>query len=249
MLQFALLIVIGLFVGLFVISMGGGGGAIYLGVLTAVFNLAPASAAATSIITALPSLAIGCWLYYRQGQINFHLGNTMLISAIPSVIIGALIAPFIPTKLYNLIIGLILFILGVQVLYKLRTSSQPQEAHSSKLLPLIFGAISGLMVGVAGLSGGGPIMAGLLVMGASMIQASATSSYVLICMSVIGAITHLSGGQIDWSVGISLMCGAIIGAAIAPKLMKKVAVGRGAVILKIIMGVLLIFMGLKTFLN
>ena len=248
MLQFALLIVIGLFVGLFVISMGGGGGAIYLGVLTAVFNLAPASAAATSIITALPSLAIGCWLYYRQGQINFHLGNTMLISAIPSVIIGALIAPFIPTKLYNLIIGLILFILGVQVLYKLRTSSQPQEAHSSKLLPLILGAISGLMAG-GRVKRWRPIMAGLLVMGASMIQASATSSYVLICMSVIGAITHLSGGQIDWSVGISLMCGAIIGAAIAPKLMKKVAVGRGAVILKIIMGVLLIFMGLKTFLN
>ncbi|AMV63083.1 Hypothetical protein ADU72_1093 [Pediococcus damnosus] len=249
MLQFALLIVIGFFVGLFVISMGGGGGAIYLGVLTAVFNLAPASAAATSIVTALPSLAIGSWLYYRQGQINFHLGNTMLISAIPSVIIGALIAPFIPTKLYNLIIGLILFVLGVQVLYKLKANSRTQNPHSSKVLPLIFGAISGLMVGVAGLSGGGPITAGLLLMGASMIQASATSSYVLICMSIIGALTHLSGGQIDWSVGICLMAGSIIGAAIAPKLMKKFAVGNGAVVLKVIMGVLLIFMGIKTFLN
>ena len=104
------------------------------------------------------------------------------------------------------------------------------------------------MVGVAGLSGGGPIMTGLLVLGASMIQASATSSYVLICMSIVGAIMHLSGGQVDWSAGFSLMIGAIVGAAIAPRLMKKFAVGRGALILNIFMGVMLILMGLKTML-
>lgn len=249
MLQFISLVLIGLLVGIFVISMGGGGGAIYLGVLTAVFNLAPASAAATSIITALPSLAIGSWLYYRQRQINFHLGNIMLLAAIPFVIVGALIAPFIPTKVYNVIIGLILLILGIQVLYKVRNGQKKSTANTSKTLPTIFGIISGLMVGVAGLSGGGPIMAGLLLMGASMIQASATSSYVLVCMSVVGALTHLSGGQVDWAVGISLMCGAIVGAAIAPKLMTKFAVGRGAVILNIIMGILLVFMGIKTLLN
>ncbi|MDV7718448.1 hypothetical protein GA840_00915 [Pediococcus ethanolidurans] len=45
------------------------------------------------------------------------------------------------------------------------------------------------------------------------------------------------------------MGGAIVGAAIAPKLMTKFAVGRGAVILNIIMGVLLVFMGIKTLLN
>ena len=242
------MIIVGLFVGIFVISMGGGGGSIYLGVLTAVFNLAPASAAATSIVTSLPALAMGCWLYYRQGQINFHLGNTMLISAIPSVIIGALIAPFIPTKLYSVIIGLILFVLGIQILYKLHGNSKTKTQQQSKKLPLIFGSISGLMVGVAGLSGGGPIMAGLLVLGASMIQASATSSYVLICMSIVGAIMHLSGGQVDWSAGFSLMIGAIVGAAIAPRLMKKFAVGRGALILNIFMGIMLILMGLKTML-
>ncbi|KRN67027.1 hypothetical protein IV80_GL001117 [Pediococcus cellicola] len=238
----------GLLVGVFVISMGGGGGAIYLGILTAVFNLAPASAAATSIVTALPSLAIGSWLYYRQGQINFHLGNIMLLSAVPSVLVGAFIAPFIPTKIYTIIIGLILLVLGIQVLYKVRKGNKKASANPSKTLPVIFGVISGLMVGVAGLSGGGPIMAGLLLMGAPMIQASATSSYVLVCMSIVGALTHVSGGQVDWPIGISLICGAVVGAAIAPRLMKKFAVGRGAIILNVIMGVLLVFMGTKTLL-
>lgn len=240
------MLIIGLFVGIFVISMGGGGGSIYLGVLTAFFSLAPASAAATSIVTSLPALAIGCWLYYRQGKINFTLGNTMLIAAIPAVIVGALLAPYIPTRIYSVIIGLILFILGIQMLYNLRGSRKTKVPQNSKKLPLIFGAISGLMVGVAGLSGGGPIMAGLLLLGASMLQASATSSYVLICMSLVGAVLHLAGGQVDWSAGISLMLGAMVGAVIAPLLMKKFAVGKGALALNIFMGFLLILMGLKT---
>lgn len=246
MLQFILLILIGLLVGTFVISTGGGGGSIYLGVLTTIFGLAPAAAAATSIVTALPALAIGSWLYYRQGQINFHLGNTMLVSALPAVIIGSLLAPYIPTKIYSLIIGLILIVLGLQILYKLIAKNKNKAPTQSKLLPLVFGALSGLMVGIAGLSGGGPIMAGLLMMGATMINASATSSYVLICMSIVGALLHLTGGHIDWSAGIGLMIGATTGAALAPRLMKKFATGRGEIILKIVIGALLVLLGVKT---
>lgn len=85
------LILIGLAVGVFVISLGGGGGAIYLGVLTAIFQLPPATAAATSIVTALPALILGSLAYYRQGLINFQLGNRMMLSAIPSIIVGYLI--------------------------------------------------------------------------------------------------------------------------------------------------------------
>lgn len=36
-----LMVIVGLAVGVFVISLGGGGGAIYLGVLTAIFQLSP----------------------------------------------------------------------------------------------------------------------------------------------------------------------------------------------------------------
>ena len=50
-----LMVIVGLAVGIFVISLGGGGGAIYLGVLTAIFQLSPGAAAATSIFTSLPA--------------------------------------------------------------------------------------------------------------------------------------------------------------------------------------------------
>ena len=47
------------------------------------------------------------------------------------------------------------------------------------------------MVGIDGLSGGGPIVAGLLLMGLDMINAAATSAYVLIGTSIVGALLHV----------------------------------------------------------
>jgi Predicted permeases len=114
-----LMVIVGLAVGIFVISLGGGGGAIYLGVLTAIFQLSPGAAAATSIVTSLPALITGSWSYYRRGLINFRLGNRMLIAAIPSIFVGFFISPWLPERVYKLVIGLILIFLGVQLIVKL----------------------------------------------------------------------------------------------------------------------------------
>ena len=125
-----LLIAVGLLVGVFVISLGGGGGAIYLGVLTALFNLPPATAAATSIVTALPALGLGSWSYYRRGMINFHLGNRMLVAAIPSIFVGFWLSPWLPEKIYKLVIGLILAVLGIQLVYKVYHQPARKQAAS-----------------------------------------------------------------------------------------------------------------------
>lgn len=61
------MIPIGLLVGAVMLALGGGGGAIYLGILAGIMGLPPAIAAATSIITALPALIMGSYSYYRRG--------------------------------------------------------------------------------------------------------------------------------------------------------------------------------------
>lgn len=248
--NFVLMIVIGLAVGTFMIALGGGGGAVYLGVLTAVFGLSPVTAAATSIITALPALALGAWSYYRRGLIDFHVGNCMLIAALPSVVVGYLISPWIPEKIYKLIIGVILAILGIQLIYKVYHQS-PKSADTGgahkQWASWGYGILAGLMVGIAGLSGGGPVTAGLLLLGVSMVRTSATSSYVLLGMSILGAILHLSGGHIDWQAAGGLIIGSLVGAALAPSviiwLTKK---PQRALIIKVLLGIMLIIMGIKT---
>lgn len=241
--EMVFLILIGILVGVLVISMGGGGGAIYLGILTSLFHLPASIAATTSLITAIPSLFLGAYGYYRQGKINFKIGNKMIISALPAVLVGSLIAPIIPKMVYTIIIGIILIILGIQILLK-HGSNNKEGENTSNLKAISYGLLSGLMVGIAGLSGGGPIVAGLLLMGLDMVNAAATSAYVLISTSIVGAILHISGGQVDWSVGIGLMAGSLIGASIAPLLMTKIK--RISIWLPPIMGILLIFMGIKT---
>lgn len=238
----------GLLVGIFVISLGGGGGTIYLGVLTALFNLPPATAAATSIVTALPALLVGAWSYYQRGMIEFRLGNRMLVAAIPSIFIGFWISPWLPEKLYKLVIGLILAALGIQIIYKTYHQSAKQPS-SSKWGSIAYGVIGGLMVGVAGLSGGGPITAGLLLLGVGMANASATSAYVLVGMSIVGALLHLSGGAVDWQAAGGLIVGSLVGALLAPPVILWLTrKPQRALVIKLILGAMLIVMGIKTIL-
>lgn len=239
-----LLLIAGLLVGIFVISMGGGGGAIYLGLLASVFKISPISAAATSIVTALPSIFIGSWGYYRQKKIDFRLGNQMLIAAVPAVIVGALVAPYIPVHIYRMVIGIILIILGIRIFVPNKQSSTPKT--QSLVLASVYGVISGLMVGIAGLSGGGPVLAGLLILGLDTFEAVATSSYVLAGLSVVGAVMHLAGGNVDWQSGLPLMIGAAVGALIAPILMKHLSKSAHFGLVQLVMGVLIIFMGVNT---
>lgn len=242
---FILLVILGVVIGTIVIALGGGGAAFYLGVLTAFFNLAPASAAATSIVTALPSLVIGTIIYIKQGRVNFHYGNQMLISALPAVIIGALVAPFIPQLIYTWLIAIILTALGIQIIIKQRSTSTKNKTHG-KFAAAMYGVLSGLMVGIAGLSGGGPILAGLLILGLDTFNATATSSYVLVGMSFLGSIMHMTNGSIYWQAGIPLIIGAIIGAFIAPLLVNKLAKSKRAYLVQYFIAILLIFMGIKT---
>lgn len=108
-----LLIIVGFIIGTVVITLGGGGAAFYLGILTTVFGLGPASAAATSLVTSFPSLLIGSYSYFRLHKIKLRIAWRMIIFAVPAVVVGSLISPYIPVKIYSYIIGGILAILGL----------------------------------------------------------------------------------------------------------------------------------------
>jgi uncharacterized membrane protein YfcA len=101
------------------------------------------------------------------------------------------------------------------------------------------------MVGIAGLSGGGPVMAGLLLLGLNMPQAAATSSYALIALSIVGLIFHSTQGNIAWQVGLLLMVGSLAGAAIMPRILAHFDPRKVTKILQPVMGILLVLMAIK----
>lgn len=86
-----------------------------------------------------------------------------------------------------------------------------KQGHA-RLQASLFGIFGGLMVGVAGMSGGAVIIAGLFLLGLKDFQATATSTYVLVFMTATGALFHIAGGQVEWAAGLPLMIGALVGA-------------------------------------
>jgi Sulfite exporter TauE/SafE. len=75
-------------------------------------GLPTAVAVPTSLIVALPALFFGFLTQMRVKNVNFHIGNQMIIAAIPGIIIGTVSAKFIPQNLYNWIVGSIFLVMG-----------------------------------------------------------------------------------------------------------------------------------------
>lgn len=254
-----LLLVVGLLVGTFVIALGSGGGSIYVGILTAVLGLDPAVATATALITTLPSLVIGTWGYYEKKHMDFHKGNRMLISALPSVIICSIVSFWIPKAVYSYILAAILFFVGGVILYKAfhkkkgktkdftgaSGAARPRKLWETVAIYAVFGILGGVMAGIGGMSGGEPIFAGLLILGDNVFETISTSSWVVICMGILGASVHLIGGHVDFEVAIPLTIGAVCGALVAPHVARFITRGGRAKWLEGALGIALLAMGIR----
>ena len=236
-------VVCGFLIGFFVISTGGGGAALYLGVLTGLCGLSAAHAVDTSLLTAIPALCFGALSFYRHGNVNVKLARQFLYFALPTVIVASLLARYIPEKIYAPLIGLVLVVLGVQMYF--RKVRQTEDIHVDRVKAAYYAILSGLMIGIGGLSGGGVIMAGLLAMGEDMLGTVATSSFILVWTSLIGAVMHMTGGGVSYFYALLLIIGSVTGALIAPRVLSRVNQATFDRICKPVISLIVILMGLQ----
>lgn len=243
-----LILAYGLIIGSFVSLIGGGGAALYLGVLTSQLGLSPAIAVSTSLLVALPALFFGFLTQMRIKNVNFHVGNQMIIAAIPGIVMGTVSAAYIPQHLYNWLVGIIFIVMGGLVLSKTwRKTATPLTGTHQVWLARGFGLLSGLMVGIGGLSGGATTAAGLAILGLTTVSAAGTATYVLTAMSAISLIGHLFTSTFAWQAGWLLMLGAIIGAVITPLVIHRLDLNRVNRLLTPFLGLLIIYFGVKMF--
>ena len=167
MIQYIALPIVGFLVGLLIISLGGGGGAVYVGILTAFFNIPPAIAASTSLATMIPTTAVGTFSHWKAGNVNFRFGLTMMIGGVAGSIAGSLCSGLLPQILYNKLTGIILLLLAVQMLVsymkKKRKRNDTEDINQAKKADTIKAVCFGLFGGA--MSGRSWIKAGLLVLG------------------------------------------------------------------------------------
>ncbi len=120
-LEALLLVAIGIGVGTYAAAIGSGGGFIIAPLL--LLRHASASppeitAASLSVVLILSSMSSA--LYWRAGRLDVPLALALAASAIPGALLGAALTSFVPRTVFALGMALLLFVLGVRMIWRPR---------------------------------------------------------------------------------------------------------------------------------
>ena len=240
-----LLILCGFLIGFILIFLGMGA-ALYIGCLITIFHLSAKTAAASALVVTLPALIIGTLINHRTHTIDYHRGNFLLKWALLGTIGGSLIVPFTNHNLYQLIISIILIVLASTILWNSISHSRKRKSSklTAKYFPPVASIISGVMTGLAGMSGG------VLLLNAPVAQAAATSSYIRIWTTLLGVGLHWHTMTIAWHPVLFMALGTALGAACAPLMMRLIGQrNRNFIsrVMKPLIAIILLYMGIKPF--
>jgi uncharacterized membrane protein YfcA len=237
-------ILFGIAVGLIGTLIGVGGGFLMIPVLLFCFkDKSPAVITAISLAVICVNSSSGSFAYARMKRINYRAGLLFAASAVPGAIAGAFIIDYIPQRIFNLVFGTILLLIGVYLFVS--TNKMLKSEHESKTFPkynlgagMVISTFTGLISSLLGIGGGiihVPMMVYLLRFPVHF--ATATSHFTLAIMTFFGTLVHIYHGDLtgQWKIVLLLSAGVIAGAQIGAALSQKV---HGSLIIKILSAVL-----------
>jgi len=236
--------IVGFLIGLLVTTLGGGGGGLYVPILT-LLGVAPQVAVATSLATVLPTTAVGAYSHNRKGNVDVQTGLILGAGGIIGTLLGAYVANLIPPNLLKKSLGLLLLIFAIPMIRRFITtykkSKTPPETNPEnqretgedpdretlkltgpkRIFASLFGVAGGVLAGVFGLSGTPPISAGLYSLGLPTLMVVGTTVFVLVFNSLAGIGGYLFLGRFDVVLTVLLGGGAVVGSFLGPKLLEK----------------------------
>ena len=236
-LNILLLPLFGFLIGILVSTLGGGGGGLYAPVLILIFGVPTQTAVATSLASVLPTTAAGAFSHYREGNVDIRIGLVLGIGGVIGTLIGVYIANLISPTLLRKILGIFTLLMLFPMLRSaLKRRKKPDEEKieeenlkkstrltgPKRVIATFFGVAGGIMAGIFGISGTPPVVAGLYSLGMPAILVVGTTVFVLIFNSAAGIGGYFLMGKLDLPLIILLGGGAVIGALIGPKLLKKI---------------------------
>lgn len=247
-LTLVILPIVGFLIGLLVTTLGGGGGGLYVPILT-LLGVTPQVAVATSLATVLPTTAVGAYSHNKKGNVDVRTGIILGVGGVIGTLLGAYVANLIPPYLLKKGLGFLLLIFAIPMIRRfLRVYRKPKtiddmdsiadknevqervEAPEKDTLNLtgpkqifasLFGVSGGVLAGVFGLSGTPPISAGLYSLGLPTIMVVGTTVFVLVFNSLAGIGGYLFLGRFDVVLTVLLGGGAVVGSFLGPRLLEK----------------------------
>jgi uncharacterized protein len=239
-LVFLICLLIGILTAFVGSLVGLGGGVILIPSLLILHQFVPGFEWATpqaivgiSLITMVFTSLSSSLTYFKEGRVDYKTAILFLTGSIPGSMIGSWLNQFMESEVFSLYFGFLVIIISMLFFLKrnslrrdisgknIRTFNINGEQYQYSvsvpfafLLSLMVGTLSGLF-GI----GGGSIMvpAMILLFGFPIHVATATSMFMILFVSIIGASTHIALGHIVWEYVFFFIPGAWIGGRLGAK--------------------------------
>lgn len=231
------LILVGVGIGVLSGLLGIGGGTIMVPALRLGYGLDAFMATATSLFAIIPISLAGAITHLRAGSCIPKLGVLLGVAGAITSSAGVYLASISPAWLIMLVAAMVIVYSAYAMLRKALKKKETPSADVAKrdtrapfsftrrkvALAVVVGLIAGLASGYVGV-GGGFIMVPLMNawLGVPMKRTSGTSLIAIIILAIPGVIQQALLGHIDYLAGMMLCVGAIPGAVLGARLVKRV---------------------------
>ena len=118
MLEWPLLVLMGLLAGAYGALVGAGGGFIIGPLFLIFFGMEPGLAVGTTLCLVFINSAFGTLAYARQGRIDFRSGGTFGLAAMPGSVIGALALSAAPGDAFRVAFGALLLLITPVMIFR-----------------------------------------------------------------------------------------------------------------------------------
>ncbi|MBM1106681.1 sulfite exporter TauE/SafE family protein [Aurantibacter crassamenti] len=228
-------------------SVGFGGGSSYLAILTLVF-VSFFAIRSTALICNLVVVSGSCYLFYKNGHLNFKKFLPFVLTSIPFAFIGARFR--LQEHIFFIILGGALIVSALALILQSSNSIKSEEVNPNypTYVTYILGAGIGLLSGLVGI-GGGIFLAPILnyMKWDKSIKIAALASFFILVNSISGIVGLVTRGtfEIPWIEAIALIVAVLIGGQLGVRMSLNKFTGKS---IKLITAVLVLIVGIRVLL-
>lgn len=225
-----ILFIVGAIIGAIGTLAGIGGGIFIVPILFSVYHFSPQLAIGTSLFVVVFNAFSGTIAYARYKRIYWRLGAIIIVSGIPGILIGAYASGIFTGAIFKVVFACVLVLAAIYLLLKRNKSSEDVKTcipigFSTAMMMVIvsIGFITGFIASFLGIGGGiihVPVLIYLLKIPVHI--ATATSHFILFSTVLLSVVPHALWGHIDYTKGLLLGGGALVGAQIGAYISSRV---------------------------
>jgi uncharacterized membrane protein YfcA len=217
--RFALFVLLGFLAGGFGTLIGAGGGFVLLPLLVFLYPQdPPAVLTAISLSVVFANATSGTIAYARMGRIDVRAGLWFALAGLPGALLGAAVTQRLDHRVFDPMLGVVLLAGAVAILLRSNGAPAPSGGSGTRVLVERDGTRH---VYAPRLALGATLSAGV---GFLSNVATATSHFVLACLSLAAVLVHARAGTLalGWSRALPLALGAVLGAQVGARISSRV---------------------------